>query len=84
MTNDCEGVEMNQDRIDYLEQQEAIMNERKAVQFHDRLVAALRALAQEIDATEWGSPWKGRPHAIMDNARALLAEIEANNEGKPR
>lgn len=70
---------MNQDRIDYIEQQKAIMNEHKAVQFHDRLVAALRDIVEcrcafSADRLE---------HALnaieycQETARALLAEIDA-------
>ena len=40
------------------------------------LLAALKALAEIVDAAQWGKPWPGRPHAEMDAARSAIARAE--------
>lgn len=62
-------------------------NERKAVQFHDRLVEALR---EELELACSGGSTRADGSCSNCGSQScaahydLLAEIAASNEGKPR
>lgn len=73
---------MTGDRADYLAQKKAMMDEHKAVKYHDRLVAALRDIVKcecpfSLDRLE-------HAHFAVEHmreiARAILAEIEADGQ----
>ena len=40
------------------------------------LLAALSDLAAYVDGYEYAASWAGRPHQIMDNARAAIAKTK--------
>ena len=40
------------------------------------LLAALSDLAAYVDGYEYAASWAGRPHQIMDNARAAIAKAK--------
>lgn len=45
----------------------------------DALLAALSELAEYVDAYEWGRKWAGRPHEIMDAARAAISKAKGQS-----
>ena len=44
------------------------------------LYAALESLTQYVDSYRYNSAWAGRPHAIMDAARAAIARATGKGE----
>lgn len=64
---------MNQDRADALAQKESIMDERKAVKYHARLVAALRRMICMCRHEDFDEA----PCSACVERAALLREIEA-------
>ena len=44
------------------------------------LYAALESLTQYVDSYRYNSAWAGRPHAIMDHARAAIARATGKGE----
>ena len=59
----------NGDRIERYTEADAAHDNAEA------LIASLEELTTFIDSLEWGKPYKGRPHAIVDRARDVLRQV---------